>query len=63
MGKENCFLCSICFQPIILENCKIDEDGRPVHERCYAQMLLLASASKKTPIKNPPFLGKWRRAG
>jgi len=62
MEKEDCFLCSICFQPIILQNCKIDEDGRPVHEHCYTQMLLHASASKKTPIKKRP-LGMWRRAG
>jgi hypothetical protein len=33
------FLCSICFKPIQLERCKIDEDGRPVHELCYVELM------------------------
>ncbi len=33
-------LCPICSQPIALENAKIDEDGRAVHEECYVNQLL-----------------------
>ena len=25
----------ICGKPVLLENCKIDEQGRPVPENCY----------------------------
>lgn len=38
-GRE-AFLCSICFQPISLNHCAFDEDGRPVHEPCYAAYVL-----------------------
>jgi hypothetical protein len=47
MCGKGAFLCSICFQPINLDECKIDEDGRPVHERCYAERLLYVSPKKK----------------
>jgi hypothetical protein len=48
MCGQDAFLCSICFQPIKLNQCKIDEDGRPVHERCYALRLLNAPPEKNT---------------
>jgi hypothetical protein len=33
-------VCSICNQPIRLEACKSDENGKPVHEECYLQRLM-----------------------
>jgi len=27
--------CRICGKPVLLEDCKIDEQGRPLHESCY----------------------------
>ena len=59
MSGEKPFLCSICFQPVELNKCKIDEDGRPVHENCYAEMMLFAP--KKKPTKKSPIAGTWRR--
>lgn len=38
--KVSAFLCSICFQPIDVNTCKIDECGRAVHEECYTTSLL-----------------------
>ena len=38
--KMSAFLCSICFQPIDVNACKIDERGRAVHENCYATLAL-----------------------
>ena len=35
MHGEDAFLCSICYTPVELENCKIDENGRAVHSDCY----------------------------
>jgi hypothetical protein len=28
-------LCSLCGDPVRLENCKIDEYGKAVHDHCY----------------------------
>lgn len=27
--------CGICAKPVVLEKCKIDENGHAVHEDCY----------------------------
>ncbi len=27
--------CALCGKPVILEKCKIDEDGAAIHEACY----------------------------
>jgi hypothetical protein len=32
-------VCSICSQNVMLEQCKIDEHGKPVHENCYVTKL------------------------
>jgi len=32
-------LCGLCTKPVALENCKIDEVGRAVHEDCYFRNL------------------------
>lgn len=31
--------CIICLQPVRLEECKIDHEGAPVHEKCYVEKL------------------------
>ena len=46
MSEERAFLCSICFKPVIPSQCKIDEDGRPIHEHCYAERLLYLPPKK-----------------
>ena len=33
------FSCSICNEFVELENAKVDEIGRPVHEQCYVQKI------------------------
>src|SRR5215472_10960645 len=46
---ERRVLCSICFKPLDLSRCKIDEDGHPVHEQCYMERLHFLSQVKKPP--------------
>lgn len=31
--------CPICNEPVSLERCKTDENGRAIHERCYVGKL------------------------
>jgi hypothetical protein len=40
-------LCAICFQPIDLKNSKTDDDGRPIHESCYAIKMTSQGKPKK----------------
>ena len=42
--------CWICHQPVGLEDCKIDEHGRAMHEKCYIAKLAL---KKETPPADP----------
>jgi len=37
--------CSICGKPVVLEKCKIDEDGHAVHSDCYFHKLAGGRAS------------------
>ena len=39
------FRCSICDKLVSLQDCKIDEDGRAVHENCYT--LLTVERSRR----------------
>jgi hypothetical protein len=36
--------CAICGKPISLEQSKVSEDGKPVHEECYVR-----SSRRKSP--------------
>jgi len=63
MPGERPFLCSICFQPVELKNCKIDADGRAIHEKCGAQRLLYEAPSKRRPIRKAPILKIRRHVG
>jgi hypothetical protein len=38
-SDSNSATCAICNKLCELTNCKIDEQGRPVHENCYAMKL------------------------
>lgn len=64
MAGESTFLCSICFRTISLEDYKVDEDGRAVHEKCYATRMLHRPASTGKPsgmsLSNVP---RWRSLG
>jgi hypothetical protein len=32
-------ICWICKKPVSLEECKIDEDGKAMHEKCYVSLI------------------------
>ena len=40
-ASRTTFLCAICEQPIPLEDSKVNEEGRPIHEECYVAKLRL----------------------
>jgi hypothetical protein len=42
--------CSICDKLVSLQDCKIDEDGRAVHENCYT--LLTLERSRRGQFKD-----------
>lgn len=66
MATETPFLCSICFKSVSLEDCKIDEDGRPIHETCYATSVLYKHPSTGNPAGKSPGPGAalgWRGIG
>ncbi len=46
--------CWICDQPIRLEDCKIDEHGRAVHETCYVAKVSLENKSAQDKDKPKP---------
>jgi hypothetical protein len=39
-------LCRICGKAVLLENCKIDEEGVAVHARCYCEKVSRNNASR-----------------
>ena len=41
-------VCRICREPVNLQTAKADENGKAVHEKCYAQKVL----SKRTSAAN-----------
>lgn len=64
MAGEDSFLCSICFKSLSLEDFKIDEDGRPVHEKCYAARALYTIRSAGKPSgKSSGHVRAWRGLG
>jgi hypothetical protein len=46
--------CRICGKILKLENCKIDENGGPVHEACYVAKIALKSQRLPAPRGNNP---------
>ena len=63
MVGERAFLCNICFKAVDLDNCKIDNDGRAVHESCYKEMLERNLFSKESINKKAAIFGTKRRVG
>lgn len=49
--------CQLCNEPVTLENARINELGKAVHEECYLKALQitesLISDNSKTPYKKP----------
>ena len=43
--------CSLCSKPIPLEDSKVSEDGRPMHEECYVSKLTLGRPLSQTSDK------------
>src|SRR5260370_25941804 len=41
--------CAICGSPISLEDAKVSEDGKPVHEECYVAKLRLGKHDPPQP--------------
>jgi hypothetical protein len=46
-SASNLVACVICGAPVELEHCKINENGRAVHEKCYVEKLALTAAGPK----------------
>ena len=46
---RNVLICSICHQPVALENSKTDENGHAIHEDCYLQRLLASPNDPPNP--------------
>ena len=44
------FLCSICNGALELEKAKTDDDGKPVHEECYANKIILKRSIRPPPL-------------
>jgi hypothetical protein len=44
--------CVICGSPVSLENCKFNEEGKPVHEDCYFKSLSGARHSRESRPKS-----------
>jgi hypothetical protein len=63
MSGNKAFLCSVCFKPVDLTICKMDEDGRAAHEKCHAERLLNTPPQRRQRKKRAGIWGKWRRAG
>lgn len=53
--------CPICHEPVKLERAKADEEGKPVHEECYARKM--ASLPEARPRQNRWVNGGRERAG
>jgi hypothetical protein len=43
------FPCSICNELVELETAKVDETGKPVHEECYVQKVILEKSVRPPP--------------
>ncbi|HVI80350.1 MAG TPA: hypothetical protein VM715_19795 [Candidatus Acidoferrum sp.] len=55
MQQETSFLCSICFVPINLSQCKTDEGGRPVHAECQATRDVYLATRQRTGRNKPKY--------
>jgi len=44
-------VCELCKKPVLLEKTRIDERGKPVHERCYVQSIRASKPMR--PAESP----------
>lgn len=47
--------CSICGKEVSLHDCKTDEQGRAVHEACYAEKIMMMQGISSRPSTNGGF--------
>lgn len=45
--------CHICHQPVALENARVNEQGKAVHEECYVRSIKIVSSSAKQNPSEP----------
>jgi hypothetical protein len=43
-------VCVICHKPVRLEECKVNDLGKPVHELCYARKLKEKIEKRKSEL-------------
>jgi hypothetical protein len=55
-SAANIVSCVICGTSVELEHCKINEDGRAVHENCYIEKLALPMVRAKVDRFSKPLL-------
>lgn len=51
MGISQSITCCICGRAVRIEDCKFEEHGQAVHERCYAGKISLEKILKAMPVK------------
>jgi hypothetical protein len=55
--------CAVCNGPVDLKTCQADENGKPVHEECYAHKIQPPQAAPQflhRRVRLPSFLGHYR---
>ena len=57
MRETRPFLCSLCFKPIAIQNCKIFQDGRVMHDECYEEHSAYLSSSPDQKKEKKPRRG------
>lgn len=46
--------CPICHEPVSLERCKTDEDGRAIHEDCYVRKICSNAMTAGLDLRTDP---------
>ena len=52
-ARSQSAVCRICKRPIPLEDCKLDENGKAVHESCYVEAVLRLVANRSKAEQEP----------
>jgi hypothetical protein len=50
MASSFLLTCAICNQPISLEESKVTEDGKAVHEECYYQKIKMRKEAESQSL-------------
>ena len=51
--QPNFLLCQLCGGPVALESCKTDENGKAVHDECYAKSLAEPESTEHGLFQRP----------